>query len=230
MTVLVVEDHPMFREGILTVLEGRPRFEVIAEAESREAAREAAARSQPDVAILDISLADGDGLELLSELAAVSPHTRCVVLSVNVSPETVSRAVDLGAAGFVSKGAPGDELVRALETAAGGGETYFDPGAREALEAGAPAVRPAAHDQERFERLTAREREVFSRLARGLGSKHIAYELGISRKTVDVHRAHLMRKLELTDSLDIVRMAARLGLIDLDDWSRTGGVTADDRG
>lgn len=229
MTVLVVEDHPMFREGILTVLEGRPRFEVIAEAESREAAREAAARSQPDVAILDVSLADGDGLELLSELPRVSPGTRCVVLSVNVSPETVARAVNLGAAGFVSKGASGDELLRALETAAGGGDTYFDPGAREALGAGGAALPSAARDHERFARLTAREREVFSRLARGRASKDIAYELGISRKTVDVHRAHLMRKLELADSLDIVRLAVRLGVIDLGEWSRADGVAPDGR-
>jgi DNA-binding NarL/FixJ family response regulator len=226
MKVLVVEDHPMFREGILTVLEGKPRYEVVGEAATRDAARALAERNQPDVAILDISLADGDGLELLDELPEVSPQTRCVVLSVNVTPETVSRAVDLGAAGFVSKGAPGDELVRALEAAAAADDIYFDAVARSALQERSSSRTPFDGDRDRFSLLTAREREVFARLARGFASKHIAYELGISRKTVDVHRANIMSKLELDDSLDVVRMAARLGLIDLNAWSRPRGASA----
>lgn len=192
MTVLVVEDHPLFREGILTVLDGRDRFEVVGEADSRESARELARVHRPDVAILDVSLADGDGLPLIGELSVVSPGTRCLVLS-------------------------------ALEHAATD-ELYLDAEAQAAF---AKTVdRPAGQqlDRSRFDRLTSRETEVFRRLADGLGAKQIAYELGISRKTVDVHRSHIMKKLELDDGLDIVRMAARLGVIDMDRWAREVGA------
>lgn len=187
MTVLVVEDHPLFREGILTVLDGRDGFEVVGEAESRETARELARVHRPDVAILD-----------------------------------VSRAVELGAVGFVSKGTGSGELISALENAATD-ELYLDAEAQAAF---AKTVdRPAGQelDRSRFARLTCRERDVFQRLANGLGAKQIAYDLGISRKTVDVHRSHIMRKLELDDGLDIVKMAARLGVIDMDRWAREVG-------
>lgn len=225
MTVLVVEDHPLFREGILTVLEGRQNFDIVGEAESREQARELARTHRPDVAILDISLSDGDGLPLIEDLSAVSPQTRCLVLSVSVTPDTVSRAVELGAAGFVSKGAGAGELLAALESAAADAP-YLDAEAQSALSHRAAPEDTPAHDRSRFERLTTREREVFRRLADGQGSKQIGWDLGISRKTVDVHRSHIMDKLELDDAFDLVKLAARLGVIDIDSWAantETGG-------
>jgi len=218
MTVLVVEDHPLFREGILTVLEGRQNFDIVGEAESREEARELARTHRPDVAILDISLSDGDGLPLIEDLSAVSPQTRCLVLSVSVTPETVSRAVELGAAGFVSKGAGAVDLLAALESACAE-DPYLDDEAQTALSHTAAPDDTSEIDRSRFELLTAREREVFRRLADGVGSKQIAWDLGISRKTVDVHRSHIMDKLGLDDALDLVKMAARLGVIDIDSWA-----------
>lgn len=219
MTVLVLEDHPLFREGILTVLEGREGFEIVGAADSREGARELARVHRPDVAILDVSLADGNGLPLIEELSAVSPATRCLVLSVSVDCETVSRAVELGAAGFVSKGTGSSELISALEHAVAE-ELYLDGAAQAAFARTVDRRAGQELDRSRFDRLTCREREVFRRLANGLGAKQIAYELGISRKTVDVHRSHIVEKLELHDALDIVRMAARLGVIDIDSWAR----------
>ncbi|MFO7780987.1 MAG: response regulator transcription factor [Spirochaetia bacterium] len=226
MTVLVVEDHPLFREGILTVLDGREQFEVVGQADSRNAARELARAHRPDVAILDVSLADGDGLPLIEELSVVSPGTRCLVLSVSVDCETVSRAVELGAVGFVSKGTASGELISALEHAATD-ELYLDAEAQAALVKTLDQPAGQELDRSRFARLTCREKEVFRRLANGLGAKQIAYELGISRKTVDVHRSHIMKKLELDDGLDIVRMAARLGIIDMDSWAREVGADND---
>jgi DNA-binding NarL/FixJ family response regulator len=221
MTVLIIDDHPVFRDGVITVLEQEPSIVAVSEAASYQDAIRAVHEVRPDVAIVDISLKDGNGLELLADIRSRSPQTRCIVLSVHVDPGIVSRAFSLGAFGFISKGAGRDELLLALERV-NAGHTYLDAEAERAFSAGDGSQRTGKRDWDLYQRLTEREREVFLGLAEGKTRKQIAYDLGISRKTVDVHHTHINDKLGTRESLEIVRMAARLGLIDLEKWSRDG--------
>ena len=221
MTVLIIDDHPVFRDGVITVLEDERSIEAVHQASSYRAALEVLQERWPDVAIVDISLKDGNGLELLTDIRRRSPRTRCIVLSVHVDPGIVSRAFALGAFGFISKGAGRDELLVALERV-NEGSTYLDAEAARAFSAHDNLHRAGKRDWELYQLLTEREREVFLGIARGKTRKQIAYDLGISRKTVDVHQSHINDKLGTHEILEIVRMAARLGLIDLEKWSRDG--------
>ncbi|MGQ0540121.1 MAG: response regulator [Gemmatimonadaceae bacterium] len=205
--VLVADDHVIVREGIRQVLEAEPGIRVTALASSGEEAVSAAAREQPDVVLLDITMPGISGIQAISQIRAVAPASRIVILSVHDDTEYVLRSVRGGAQGYVRKDTTPAALRAAVRAVHAGGE-YFSPEIAAHLTA---AVRgesaSAASPRHALATLTPREREVLAAIAEGDANKAIARRLGISVRTVEAHRDNLARKLGVKSVAQLTRLA-----------------------
>lgn len=202
--VLVVDDHAVVRAGIRALVSSEPDLEVVDEAGDASEGLRLAKRWTPDVAMVDLSMPGPQGVELIERLRAHVPRTRILVLSMHTARASVRAALAAGAHGYVVKGAGLDDLAVALRTVASG-ERFLDPMVSEAAEDEQPEGGVTS--------LTAREREVFVRVAAGRTNREIGAELGVSPKTVDVHRSNLMRKLGVHDAQSLTRLAIRHGYL-----------------
>ncbi len=213
--ILIVDDHPLFREGLRAILRRDPGIEVAGEAGSAAEAVRAARTCAPDVALLDITRPDLSGIQVVRDLRAILPGLSILMVSMHTKVDYIVEAVRAGANGYLTKDAAAGRLLEGLRCVAGGG-FYLDPAisqdvSRELLvggrkEAGEPAT---AYDS-----LTRREREVMRMVVEGLTTKEVAEALAVSVKTAEHHRCNLMKKLGLQNSVELVRYASRLGLID----------------
>ena len=204
--VLVVDDHPIVRQGLIGALEDESDFEVVGSAGSAEEALVLAGRLRPDVLLLDLELPGMGGVEAIPRLAEASPSTRVLVFTAYDTEERVLGAIRSGAKGYLLKGAASAEIARAVRAVAAGGSA-LEPSIAAKLVA---AVRAPGGTG----RLTAREREVLRLIAEGLPSKQIARALVISERTVKFHTASLLRKLGADNRAQAVALAAQRGLLD----------------
>jgi DNA-binding NarL/FixJ family response regulator len=202
--VLIVDDHELLRAGLRSRLEGEPGIAVVGEADTAERAVLLARRLQPDLVVLDLLLPRKSGDEVIPELAEVAPEARVLVVSSQAAPSSVRRALSAGAAGYLPKRSSDRELVAAIRLVAGGGG-YVDPelGAKLVTPNGSPALDP----------LSERERDIIQLLALGYTNQEIGGKLFISVRTVDTHRAHIMRKLQLGTRAELVMFALANGVI-----------------
>jgi DNA-binding NarL/FixJ family response regulator len=198
--VVLVDDHPVLRDGLSFLLGEQPDFAVVGEAEDAGQALEVLARSEPQVVVLDVSLRGGDALALMPELRRRWPGMRILVLSMHEESLYAERLLDAGAHGYVMKQEPPADFLRALRRVAAG-EIHCSAAVGQRL---AARVRRGAQ-----EALTEREREVLRLVARGLGTQEISRELDMSPKTVDSHRRNIRDKLGLENARDLVRYAVR---------------------
>lgn len=194
--VLIVDDHPFVREGLRTRLDEARGIEIVAEAESAEEALVLAAQLAPDLVLADIRLKDMSGIEMTRELVLRDPNIAVLVLSMYALPEYVQLSLDAGARGYVAKDANAEQILHAIEAVTRGG-TYLSPTVAEAL------FGPRGTDSP----LSRREEEILACIARGLASKQIARELGISLRTVESHRHRIKRKLQLKGQAELVKAA-----------------------
>ena len=208
LRVLLADDNALVRAGVRRVLEITGRFELVGETERGDETLEALARTTPDVLLLDLNMPGGDGFEVLRRLKSVSPTTRVLVLTMHAQSEYVTRAVREGAHGYLVKDLAVQELVAAID-AVTAGRSWYGAQAQEAL---AASLR-TAHEPTPVERLTPREREVLVGIAKGLTTKEIAAKHHLSARTVESHRANLMRKLDLHSVATLTQFAIREGLI-----------------
>jgi DNA-binding NarL/FixJ family response regulator len=205
--VLLADDHALLRAGLRTLLAGRGGIVVVAEAgDGREALR-LVREQRPDVALVDVAMPGLSGLELAERIADEQPATRVLILSMHKDEAYVRRALHAGVAGYLLKDSDTDELERAIRAVARG-DGYFSP-AVSALLAGEyrRGGEPPA------EALSPRQREVLRQIALGRSTKAIARALGLSVKTVETHRAGLMRRLHIHDVAGLVRYALREKLV-----------------
>jgi DNA-binding NarL/FixJ family response regulator len=208
--VAVVDDHAIVRAGLRLVLEADPDFEIVGEAETAAAALDLVRRERPDVALIDINLPDDSGLRVAAEITTTDPSVRLLILSVHDDPEIVRESVRLGAHGYLRKDTTPADL-RAAIRAVHNGDAFFSPSVARTL---AEALRDQGTPvSESLERLTERERDVLTRVARGLSNKEIAADLGISVRTVESHRDSLMRKTGLRNAAALTRFALEAGLL-----------------
>jgi two-component system, NarL family, response regulator NreC len=207
--VLIVDDHPLVRSGLRRVLEQEEDIEPVGEAGSGRDAVFQARDLNPDVIVLDVVMPDQSGLEVLPLLMHEQPTVKVLMLSMQDDIRYVREAFDAGASGYVLKEAADTEVVAAIREVAGGGR-YVSPelGARLVTNE-TEATRQAEQDP-----LSDREREVLLLLALGNTNQEIARMLFISVRTVETHRAHIMRKLRLQSRADLVRYAINQGLLD----------------
>ncbi len=214
--ILLAEDHHVVRAGLRLFLDSQPDMRVVGEADNGRQAVRLIRRSQPDVAILDISMPDMGGLEATNLISTESPGIQVLILSMHQSDIYFFRALQAGAAGYVVKQATGDELLTAIRAVARG-DAYFHPAvARKLLSAyrqGGKGLAASAGPPG-YDRLTGREKEVMWLLINGCVNREIADKLFISPSTVQAHRTHILEKLEVHSVIDLVRYAIRHGLIE----------------
>lgn len=215
--LLVVDDHPLFREGLKAILGRDGRHVVVAEAGSAEEALRLAAELRPDIVLLDISLPDRSGLEVLRALAESVPEARVLVISMHARIDLIAESFRAGAYGYIVKESAGPHLLQALDAVARG-EQYLDSSLapKVLLKLTEYAARRARTTDPAYGALTRREQQILRLLAEGRAAKEIGEMLFITRKTVENHRANIMSKLGLANLAELVRYAARLGLIDLE--------------
>ena len=201
--LLVVDDHPVVRAGIVRLLAGEPDLEVVGEAADGAQACDLAAALRPDVVLMDLRMPVMDGTTATERILAATPTVRVVVLTTYETDADILRAVEAGATGYLLKDTPRDDLVAAVRAVAGG-ETVLAPSVARRLVAG---VRNAA------ERLTARELEVLAAVARGGSNAQIGVELFISEATVKTHLLRIFAKLGVDDRTRAVTVALERGIL-----------------
>jgi DNA-binding NarL/FixJ family response regulator len=206
--VLIADDHEVVRSGMASLFAGT-ELEIVAGAANGEEAVKQTVKHKPDVVLLDIRMADGDGLTALSRIKMERPDTPVLIFSTYDNPTYVARSVALGAAGYVLKGASRDEVIAAIRKAAGGESVWTRDELRRVT--GALATPRLAADVD--VPLTQRESEVLRLLALGLTNKEIAQSLHISYETVKEHVQHVLRKLGVSDRTQAAVWAVRKGLV-----------------
>jgi DNA-binding NarL/FixJ family response regulator len=202
--VFLVDDHALLRAGLRSVLERENGIAVVGEADTAERAVVMARKLQPDVIVLDLLLPRKSGYEAIPELLDVAPETKILIVSSQAAPSWVRRALSAGAAGYLPKRSSDHELVTAIRLlAAGAGYVEPELGAKLVTPNGSPALEP----------LSERERDIVHLLALGYTNQEIGTKLYISVRTVDTHRAHIMRKLDLQTRAELVMFALANGVI-----------------
>jgi DNA-binding NarL/FixJ family response regulator len=215
--ILVVDDHPLFREGLKAILGQDARYALAGEAGTAAEALRLAAELKPDVVLLDLSLPDAGGIEVIRGLTETLPAARIVVVSMHARIDLIAESFRAGARGYVVKESAAPHLLQALE-AVNRGEQYLDSSLapKVLMKLTEYSARRAGTTDPAYGTLTRREQQILRLLAEGRSASDIAALLFITRKTVENHRANIMSKLGLENLAALVRYAARLGLIDLD--------------
>lgn len=197
--VVVADDHPMFRAGIVFTFKNASGFEIVGEAATADEAISAAKRLKPDIVMLDINM-PGSGLMAAAEITRSCPDVRVVMLTVAETSDSVNSALEAGASGYVLKGASGTELVRVVQSICGG-ESYVTPALGAKLLA-QMRQKAATRKAEGISDLTSREEEILAQVALGLTNKEIAKRLKLSEKTVKHYMTNVMQKLQVRNRVE----------------------------
>ncbi|OFW38240.1 MAG: hypothetical protein A3J29_15835 [Acidobacteria bacterium RIFCSPLOWO2_12_FULL_67_14b] len=211
MRVILADDHTLVRAGIRRIIESQPGCVVVGEAADGHEAIETLRRVQADVLVLDLKMEGRDGIEVLRVAKADRPEVRVIVLTMHAGREYVARAMEEGANGYLLKDSAVQDLAAAID-AVMAGRTYFSPAIQQQMAEILNGREPATPD---LRALTDREREVLVLLVRGLSTKEIAAALDIGARTVETHRANLMRKLGVRSVALLTQVAIREGILDL---------------
>ena len=198
--IMLVDDHPLVRDGLRARLEAVPHFRVVAEADSGAEALALAGSTRIDLVLMDITMRDGSGIEATARLTTNFPNIAVLILSMHDKLEYVTQAMQAGARGYVLKDAPGKDIVLAIDTVMAGGIYYSAAVARQ-------LARPAAQDNQ----LTSREQEVLRHIANGESNKQIARALDLSVRTVETHRLNIKRKLGIEGQAELIKFAVQHG-------------------
>ena len=219
--ILLVDDHPLFRAGLKSLLVDNPAFQIIGEAGDGKEAIRLTKTLHPDLLVLDISLPDKSGIEITRELKDLFPEILIMIVSMHSKIDFITESFRAGALGYVIKESAAERLVQGLETVARG-EYFLDSSlSHKVVEKilGLP-TKEALITDEKYASLTPREEQVLRLLAEGHSAREVGEKLFISPKTVENHRANIMDKLDLHSTLELIRYAVRLGLIDPDLWKK----------
>jgi DNA-binding NarL/FixJ family response regulator len=208
--ILLADDHALVRAGIRALVQNIQGVEVVAEAVDGREALAAVKKHQPDLVLMDISMAGLNGLEAASRVTKDFPGVRVIILSAHSNEEYVCQALRAGASGYLLKDAGTSELDLAIKAVARG-ETYLSPGVSKHVIA--DYLRRTGGESGALELLTPRQREILQLIAEGHTTKQIANTLHISVKTVETHRTQLMERLDIHDVAGLVRFAMRTGLV-----------------
>ena len=215
ITLVLAEDHHVVRQGLRTLLNTEPDFAVIGEAAEGLQVSALVERLQPDVLIVDVQMPGLNGLEVTRQIRQRVPQTRVLVLSMHANEAYVLEALRNGAAGYILKSASAETLAEAVRVVAGGHRYLCPPLSERAIEAYVQQAQTGTLDV--YDTLTNREREVLQLAAEGASNGQIAEKLSISPRTVEVHRARILQKLDLRSQTDLVRYAIRRGILPLED-------------
>ncbi|MFZ6847196.1 response regulator [Undibacterium sp. RuRC25W] len=195
INILLVDDHPLVRDGLRARLETVPHFYICGEAGNGVDALNIAAKQSIDLILMDINLGQSNGINLTERFSKEYPHIAVIMLSMHEKAEYVAQSIQAGARAYVLKDAPAEDIINAIETVRAGG-TYFSSG-----------LRNTNKDEDATELLTQREKRILETIATGKSNKSIAQELGLSVRTVETHRLNIKRKLNIEGQADLIRYA-----------------------
>jgi DNA-binding NarL/FixJ family response regulator len=218
-TILIVDDHPLVREGLKSILKPAAGYEVVGQAGNARNAVRMVKNLKPDLVLLDLALPDKSGLDVSYEIRNISPTTRIMIVSMHSKVDNIVKAFQAGATGYVDKESASERLLQGIESVLNG-EYFMDSSISHKV------VQKLQQAEEKelkitdsnYESLTPREQEIMVMLAEGYSAKEIAARLFISPKTAENHRTNIMNKLGLHSTLELVRYAAKVGLVDVDLW------------
>lgn len=205
--ILIVDDHPMMRQGLAQLITSEPDLMVCCEADTAGQALDLAAAQKPDLALVDISLPDKNGLELIKDIHVLCPEVLILVVSMHDESLYAERVLRAGARGYIMKQEGGKKLVEAIRQVLSGRIYVSEKMSARILEIF--SGRRSENAGSSVERLSDREFEVFQLISEGKGTREIAYHLHLSVKTVEVHRANIKEKLEVNTATDLIRYAVR---------------------
>lgn len=217
--IIIIDDHPLFREGLKSIIVGSTRYEVVGEAGNGRDGLQISKELKPDIALVDISLPDQSGLGLIRDILKLSSHTRIIIVSVHSKIDYIVKAFQSGAFGYIVKGSAADKLLEGIERVLKG-DYYMDTAVSQQVvkKLAGSMTKEKVVTGNSYDALTPREQEVMILLAEGLSTQRVADKLFISPKTAENHRSSIMRKLGLQSTIELVRYAAKLGIIDIDSW------------
>lgn len=216
-TLLLIDDHSLIRAGVRALVADIPGYSVIGEACDGAQLSALATELNPDIILLDISMKDVDGIDALKELRSVLPDSKVMILSMHSDPTRIMRALEAGAHGYLLKDAAATELEQAL-LALSSGERYLSPAiAHTVINQALIGVQARKNETPQNHNLTARQLEILRLIVRGKSTREIAGGLGLSIKTVETHRAQVMKRLQIHDVAGLVLFCVREGIISLDD-------------
>ena len=217
VTIIIADDHRIFRKGLKSLLSEKEQIQVMAEADDGDEALEMARKYKPKIVIMDIGMPKMDGIEATRQIRERLPETEVIILSMHAKKAYIDQVLQAGAKGYVLKDSDEENLIAAINTVYNGGFYLDSPIADQVLSDyfGGAAKREV---KEQADPLSGREKEVLKLLAEGHSNQEVADILCISRKTVENHRAHIVRKTGVQGQVGLTKYAARIGLIDLDLW------------
>lgn len=210
LRLALVDDHILFREGLRALLATMPDLEVVAEASDAEEAVRVLDETHPEVIVMDVALPGANGVALTRELKQRLPSARVLILSMHEAADFVAQALGAGALGYALKDQPADDIVTAIRTVSRG-QSYLSPRIPRSVVERARDSQGAGDGP--IDSLSPREREIFELLIKGNSTASVAASLGISAKTVETHRGHINKKLSVHSTAELIRLAARHGLI-----------------
>jgi len=215
--IILADDHRIFRKGLKSLLSEKENIEVLAEADNGDEALEAARKYKPEIVIMDIAMPKMDGIEATRQIRDRFPDTEVVILSMHAKKAYIDQVLKAGAKGYVLKDSDEENLLSAINTVHNGGYYLDSPIADQVL---SDYFRDKSKRElkKQSDPLSEREREVLRLLAEGHSNQEVADTLYISRKTVENHRANIVRKTGIQGQVGLTKYAARIGLIDLDLW------------
>jgi DNA-binding NarL/FixJ family response regulator len=211
LRILVAEDHPLFRKGMISLLSSVPEFEVIGEARTGEEAVARAAHLQPDVVLMDLQMPEVNGIEATRRILQESPSVRVLVVTLFEDDDSVFMALRAGARGYVLKDAEEEEMVHAIR-AVGRSEAIFSPNVATRVLAYFAASSPGGASPQVFPTLTDREREILTLIAQGHPNPSIARQLSLSTKTIGNYVSNIFTKLQVADRSQAIIRAREAGL------------------
>ncbi len=217
--ILIIDDHPLFREGLKKIIGNNPEYDIVGEAGTGSQGLQMVKEFKPDLVLLDVGLPDVKGLVLIGDILRCSPKIRIMVVSMHSKIDYIVKAFQAGAMGYLAKESAADLLLEGIEYVLNG-QYFMDTSVSHQVVkklVGLPDKEVTISGTD-YDLLTAREQEVMGLLAEGLSTTQVADKLFISPKTVENHRHSIMRKLDLHSTIDLARYAAKLGLIDVDLW------------
>lgn len=215
--VAIVDDHDLLRAGLRAILEQDPLFQIVAETGDGQEAIRVAARLKPDVMLMDVHLPGGlGGLDATEAIVRDTPEVRVIVLTQYENREYIRRALRIGARGYMLKRSAASDLKEAIRTVHAG-QRYLHPSVADGLVDLVTAGRSIEDAEDEYDRLTPRERQVFTLLAEGKTSRDISKYLSISLKTAMTHRTNVMEKLNMHTRSELIRYAVRKGVLSVDD-------------
>jgi DNA-binding NarL/FixJ family response regulator len=217
VSIIIADDHRIFRKGLKSLLSEKEQIQVMAEADDGDEALEMARKYKPKIVIMDIGMPKMDGIEATRQIRERLPETEVIILSMHAKKAYIDQVLQAGAKGYVLKDSDEENLIAAINTVYNGGFYLDSPIADQVLSDyfGGAAKREL---KEQSDPLSEREKEVLKLLAEGHSNQEVADILCISRKTVENHRAHIVRKTGVQGQVGLTKYAARIGLIDLDLW------------